>query len=106
MDPHLPRNTLGRTGQAYQKGREDPVCQRPLALVQQGIGEVVEGALAAMTPVAFASGAVVVRAPASNVVALASRTVARTIFPSERMDVGVALFGVEKLVQMREHRHG
>src|SRR6059058_126592 len=34
MDPHLPRNTPGRTGEAQQKGGEYPVCQRPLALVQ------------------------------------------------------------------------
>jgi hypothetical protein len=74
--------------------------------VQQGIGEVVEGALAAMAPVAFASGTVLVRAPASNVVALASRTLERTVFPPERMDVGLALSSVEELVQMGEHRHG
>jgi hypothetical protein len=81
MDPHLPRHAPGRTGQAQQKGGEYPVRQRPLALVSQGIGEVVEGALAAMTPVAFAPGAVVVRAPASKVVALAPRTLEQTIFP-------------------------
>src|SRR5262249_3994870 len=82
MAPHLPRNTPGRTGKAQQKGGEDPVPHRPLALVQQGMGDGVEGALAAMAPVAFAPGAVLVRAPASNVVALASRAWQRTIFPS------------------------
>ena len=71
-----------------------------------GSGEVVEGALAAMAPVAFASGTVVVRAPASNVVALAARTLERTVFPPERMDVRLALFGVEEVVYIREHRHG
>src|SRR6266849_6053584 len=106
MDPDLPRNTPGRTGKAQQKGREYPVCQRPLALVQQGMGEVVEGTLAAMAPVAFASGAVLVRAPASNVVALASRALQRTIFPPQRMDVGLAPFGIEELVQIRGYRHG
>ena len=74
--------------------------------MQQGRGEVVEGALAAMAPVAFAPGAVLVCAPLANVVALAARTLQRTIFPPERMDVGLALFSVEELVQMREHRHG
>jgi hypothetical protein len=106
MDPHLSRNTPGRTSKAQQKGSEYPVRQRPLALVQQGIGKVVEGALAAMAPVAFAPGAVLVRAPAANVVALAPGTLQWTIFPPERMDVCLALFGVEKLVQMREHQHG
>jgi hypothetical protein len=105
MDPHLPRHAPGRTGQAPQKGGEDPVRQQPLALVSQGIGEVIEGALAAMAPVACAPGAVVVRAPAANVVALAPRTLEQTIFPSECMDVGLALFGVEELVNVREHRH-
>src|SRR5262245_756308 len=56
MDTYLPRDATGRTGKAQQKGGENPVRQRPLALVQQGIGEVVEGALAAIAPVAFAPG--------------------------------------------------
>jgi len=68
--------------------------------VQQSSGEVVEGALAAMTPVAFASGTVLVRAPAANVMALAPRTLEWTIFPPERMNVGLALFSVENLVQI------
>jgi hypothetical protein len=106
MDPHFPRHTPGRTGQAQQKGGEYPIRQRPLALVSQGIGEVVEGALAAMAPVAFAPGAVVVRAPAANVVALAPRTWEQMSFPPECMDVGLALFGVEALVDVREHQHG
>src|SRR5215831_586244 len=71
MDPHLPRNAPGRTGKAQQKGGEYPVHQRPLALVQQGSSKVVEGAFTAMAPVAFAPGAIVVGATASNMVALA-----------------------------------
>src|SRR5262245_19523940 len=106
MDTQLPGHTMRRTGEAQQKGGQDPVRRRPLALVQQSLSEVVEGALAAMAPVAFAPGAVLVRAPASNVVALAPRTLQWTIFPPEYMDVCLALFGVEELVQMREHRHG
>jgi hypothetical protein len=39
-------------------------------------------------------------------VALAARTLQRTVFPPERMDIGLTLFGVEELVQMGEHRHG
>jgi hypothetical protein len=30
----------------------------------------------------------------------------RTLFPPERMDVRLALYGVEEVVQMGEHRHG
>ena len=77
-----------------------------MELSEQSIGEVVEGALAAMAPVALASGSILIRAPAANVVALAARTLQWTVFPPERMDVGLALFGVEELVQMGEHWHG
>jgi len=59
-----------------------------------------------MAPVALASGAIVVRTPAANVVALAARTLQRPVFPPERMDVGLALVGVEEVVQMGEHWHG
>ena len=66
--------------------------------MEQGRGEVVEGALAAVTPVAFAARSILVRALAAHVVALAARTWQRTVFPPERMDGGLALFGVEELV--------
>jgi hypothetical protein len=39
-------------------------------------------------------------------VALAARTLQQTVFPPERMDIGLALFSVEELVQMGEHWHG
>ena len=74
--------------------------------MQEGIGEVVEGALAAVAPGAFAPRPVLVRAPGSNVLALAPRALQRTVFPLECMDGGMALIGVEELVQMGEHRHG
>ena len=74
--------------------------ERPLALVQQGVGEVVEGTLAPVTPVAFASRSVVVRAPRINVLALASGTLEGPIFPPERMDVGLALVDVEELMEV------
>ena len=57
--------------------------------------QVVEGALAAMAPVAFASRSILVCAPASDEVALASRTLQWTVFPPQRMDGGLALFSVE-----------
>jgi hypothetical protein len=57
MNTYLPRNAPGRTGEAQQKGGQEPVRQRSLALVEQSIGEVVEGALAPIAPVAFAPAA-------------------------------------------------
>ena len=98
MDPHLPRDTPRRTGETEQKGCQNPVRQRPLALVEQGVGEVVEGALAAVAPVAFASGSVVVLAPRINVLAMTPGTLQWAIFPPQRMDVGLACIGTEKLV--------
>jgi hypothetical protein len=64
------------------------------------MGEIVEGALAAMTPVAFAPGAVVVRPPRINVLTLAPGTLEETIFPPERVDVRLALFGTKELVDV------
>jgi hypothetical protein len=74
--------------------------------MQQGRGEIVEGTPTAMAPVTFAPGAILVGAPLSNMVALAARTLQRTIFPPQRMDEGLTLFDVEELMQIREHRHG
>jgi hypothetical protein len=68
--------------------------------VEQRIGKVVEGALAAVTPVAFAPGAIVVRPPRINVLALAPGTLEETIFPPECVDVRLALFGTEELVEV------
>src|SRR5215510_8421088 len=74
MEAQLAGDAPGRAGETQQKSGENPGRQRSLAPMQQGIGEVVEGALATMAPVAFASGSILVGAPLSNVVALASRT--------------------------------
>src|SRR2546429_4101322 len=106
MHPQLFGNTSRRTRQVQQEGGEYPVCQRPLALVEQRMGQIIEGTLAAVTPVAFASGSVVVRPPRIDVLALAPGTLEWTIFPSQRMDIDVAAIGVEELVDVREHRHG
>src|SRR5438309_4523042 len=105
MDPHLPRDTPRRTGETEQKGGQNPVRQRPLALVEEGVGEVVEGALAAVAPVAFASRSVVVLAPRIDVLALTPGTLQRAIFPSECMDIDVACVRVEELVEMGENGH-
>jgi hypothetical protein len=63
--------------------------ERPLALVQQGVREVIEGALAAVAPVAFAPGAVVVIAPGIDVLTLTPGTLKRPLFPPQGMDIGV-----------------
>src|SRR5262245_16563197 len=79
MAPHLPRNAPERTSGAQQKGRENPVHQRPRALGQAGGGEVVAGALAAVAPVAFAPGPVVICALRIDIVTVASGTLQRAI---------------------------
>ena len=66
----------------------------------RNLTQEIEGALAAMTPVAFPAGAVVVRPPRINVLALAPGTLQGTIFPPQRMDVGLTLVGVEELVDV------
>jgi hypothetical protein len=65
-----------------------------------GIGEIIEGALAAVAPVAFAAGAVVVLAPRVDVSTVTPRTLEGTIFPSQRMDIGVTLVDVEEVVDV------
>ena len=69
------------------------------------MGQIVEGALAAVAPVAFASRPVVVHAPRINVLALAPGTLEGTIFPAQGMDIGLAGFDTEQLVDMRESQH-
>jgi hypothetical protein len=88
-----------------RKAAEDPECERPFALGEQGVGEVVEGAPTAVAPVAFHPWPVVIMAPRTDGVALAPGTLERTIFPPERMDIGVAGINVEELVEMREDQH-
>jgi len=83
MATHRAHNAPGRTGEARQKSGEYPVRQRPCAPVQQGLGEVVEGTLAAIAPVAFTPGPVVVMAPRIDLVTVASGTLEGTIFPPQ-----------------------
>jgi len=68
--------------------------------MEQGLGQIVEGALAAVAPVALAPRTVVVRPPGIDVVALAPGTLEWAFFPPERMDVSVTVFGVEELVDI------
>jgi hypothetical protein len=67
--------------------------------VQQRIGQVVEGAFAAVTPGAFTPTPVVVIPPRIDILALATGALEWTIFPPERVDIGVACIGVEAQVQ-------
>jgi hypothetical protein len=106
LEAHCPGDAPGRTSETPQKGGEEPGRERPLAPVQQGRGEVVEGALAAMTPGACTSGAVLICAPRATGMALAPRPWERTILPPEDTDVRLALFGVEEVGDMGAYRHG
>ena len=64
------------------------------------MGKIIEGPLAAVAPVALAPRAVVVRPPGIDVLALAPRTLERTLFPQEGMDGSLTVFGVEELMDV------
>ena len=64
------------------------------------MGQIIEGPLAVVAPVAIAPRAVVVRPPGIDILALAPGTLERTLFPPEGMDVGLTLFGVEELMDV------
>jgi hypothetical protein len=98
MDPQLSGNPSRRTRQAQQEGGQNPVRARPPALVEQGMGEVVEGTLAAVAPVALTPRAVVVRPPGIDVLALAPRTLKGAFFPPERVDVALVPCDVDQQV--------
>jgi len=68
--------------------------------MEERTGQVVEGTLAAVAPVALAPRAVVVRPPGIDVLALAPGTLEWAVFPPECMNVGVTVFGVEELVDI------
>jgi len=106
MEPSFPGTASRRTRQAQQASGENPGRQRPLALVEEGVREVVAGTLAAVTPGAFAAGAGGVRAPRLHVLALASGPLQGPIFPPQRLAIGVTLIDVEEGVDRRAHRHG
>ncbi len=105
MQTHFSGDAARRARQTEQKGDQNPVRERPLTLMEHGVREIVKGALVAVTPGAFTSWSVVVIAPRIDVVAVAPGTWQRAIFPPQRMDVGLAGVGTEKLVYMGENRH-
>jgi hypothetical protein len=87
MDAHFSGNTPRRARQTEEESRQNPMWERSmwersLALMHQGSGEVVEGALAGAAAVALAPGAVVVSAPGTDIVTLTPGTLERPIFPA------------------------
>jgi hypothetical protein len=68
--------------------------------MEQGMGQIVEGALAAVAPVALAPRAIVVCPPGIDVLTLAPGTLEWTVLPPQRMDIGLTVFGVEELVDI------
>ena len=93
---------MARSFWPFCGGGKDPA----LAPMQQGSGEVVAGALTAMAPGMFAPRAILGGAPLANGVALAARTLQRTILPPAHTAIRLALLGVEEVVHMGAHRHG
>jgi len=73
--------------------------------MEHRIGEVIEGALAAVAPIAFTVWAIVIRPPRIDGLALAPGTLERTLFPPQRVDVGLTVFDVEELMEVRKRRH-
>jgi hypothetical protein len=79
--------------------------KRTLALGEQCVGEVVERAPTTVAPVAFDPWPVVVIAPGTDGVTLATGTLEQVICPPKRMAIGMAGVDVEACVEMGEHRH-
>jgi hypothetical protein len=94
LHAYLPGDAPRRAGETEQKGSENPVRQQSFALVQQGVGEITEGALAAVAPVAFASRPVVVHTPGTDVLAVATGTLQTICFSKsiEMHDIVLGLF--------------
>ena len=76
-----------------------------VALVQQGIGKVVEGPPTAFTPVAFDSWPVMIAPPGPDVVAVTPGALEWAIFPPERVEISMAGIGIEELMEIGEHGH-
>jgi hypothetical protein len=66
----------------HRKGGQNPVREGALAAVEQGAGEIIEGALAVSTTIAFVPGAVVIIAPGTDILTLAPETLEWPIFPA------------------------
>ena len=86
MQPHFSGDAARRARQTEQKGDQHPVRERPLTLMEQGVVEIVEGALAAVAPVAFTPGSVVIIAPRVDVMAVAPGALQWALFPLTRCE--------------------
>jgi hypothetical protein len=75
------------------------VRERPLAMREEGLRQVVERAPTAFAPVAHTSWPIMVGAPGAHVLTLAPRTVERTAFPPQCMGIGLTLVGIEELLK-------
>ena len=64
------------------------------------MGEIVDGTLLAIAPVALAPRAVGVRPPGIDGLALRPRTRTGAFFQPERREVGLTVFSVAELVDM------
>src|SRR5437762_2712896 len=116
---HQPQRELGLRWRPHSRAmRRDAHDKHPrkVASIQyaregllwwrRGVGEGMAGALAAIAPGAFASRAVGIGPPRSDVLAPAPGTPQGTLLPPQRMEVGVTLLDLEEGVDIREHRHG
>src|SRR5687767_11725766 len=63
MDAQLSGNTPRRTRQTQQEGGQNPVGERPLALVKQRLRQIVERPPTGFATVAFETWSIMVRAP-------------------------------------------
>ena len=81
MQTHFSGDATRRARQTEQKGGQNPVRERPFTLMEQDVREIVEGALAAVAPVAFTPGSVVIIAPRVDVMAVAPGALQWAIFP-------------------------
>ncbi len=80
--------------------------KRPLTLGEECLRQVVKGTPTVFAAVAFEPRSVRVRPPRTNLWTVAMGTLEQAIFPPQSTEVGVAAFGTEELVDMREGRHG
>jgi hypothetical protein len=79
--------------------------ERPLALGEERLRQVVKGTPAVFAAVAFEARSVMISTPGTNLLAVAMGTLQGAIFPPQRMDIGMARVGMEELVELGEHRH-
>ena len=105
MDAPRAGEAARRAGETEQTGRQSPRRARSRALVEQGLGDVLAGTLAAVAPGACAPRSGVVTTPRSDVLALAPGPLQRTIVPPAWMALGVASVDVEEVVEIPEPWH-